>query len=126
MHTKDLDWFGIILSGACSVHCVGMSFVALFLPTLSLYIQASWVHYFLMTLTLPVAVVAFSEQKKNHGHNAPVIFGLLGGGLLLMGLITNSPSSMLSHQISFLLTVAGSVSLILGHILNIRLARYLS
>ena len=115
-----LDRAGILCSGACAIHCALTPILALLAPTLTVQFESEWVHLLLLLLILPISGTAFYRLKKKHGQNLPMILGIVGGLLLLLAVLTEKIAALDIHGLELILTVTGSVVLIVGHLLNLR------
>ena len=117
-----IDNLGITISSVCAIHCVLLP--AIFIIAPYSFLASHEFHITLMYFILPCAAIAFILGCREHGD---VIVGLMGTlGIVLLG------SAILIHEIlhaeqhseeliSVLITVAGSVMLILSHLRNRKL-----
>jgi hypothetical protein len=112
------DYSGVAVSSLCAIHCVVTPVLAAVLPQVD-YFHSSWVHGVFLLLVVPLAVYAFIKCYGEHGRTLPSVLG--GIGLLLL-----SSFALLgtADQWETVLTVAGSLFLITGHLLNLRFCKH--
>ncbi len=109
------DKLGILISGACLLHC-GLVPVLSILPAIgALKSEHEGLHHLLLSLALPVALLALIPAVKKHGKLEIIIFAGLGLLLLAAGLVF--------HALEQPLTLAGAALLGLAHIENWRSCR---
>jgi hypothetical protein len=111
-HELPLDHTAIGLSIGCAAHCLLLPAVAAAAPSLGTLAEAEWVHWAMLALAAPVALVALSRK------GAPTLsWALAGLGVLalLLGVL-----EIPSHDWETPLTVAGGLLLALAHIWNLR------
>ncbi|MEM1055400.1 MAG: MerC domain-containing protein [Bacteroidota bacterium] len=110
-----LDAAGIALSALCILHCLAIPLIA----TGALAWAASEsIHIGLtVALALIVLLVAIPSYQRHRRLAVPVL--LVGGVALLVAGLTIGEA--MGETAEILLTVLGSVVLITGHVLNIRL-----
>ena len=115
---SQLDRTGLLLSGACLVHCAALPLSALLLPSLGgvlLDHSSSW-HWVLLGAAIPVSGYALLRGYRQH-HRRPAL--ILGGlGLILMAL---GVSHLLTEGLEIPLTLSGAAVVAASHLLNIRL-----
>ncbi|MEM6646523.1 MAG: MerC domain-containing protein [Bacteroidota bacterium] len=112
-----LDATGIFLSTLCFLHCLAVPLIA----TGALAWMASEAIHIGLTVVLSgiVLLVAWPSYKRHRNALVPAL--LVGGLALLIGAVLGEEA--LGEQGETLVTVAGSVLLILGHIVNLRAQR---
>lgn len=116
MKTKSLNWdrIGIALSGICMVHCLALPIVVAFLPVLTLGLGHSHLfHALILILVIPTVILALRKA-----HRQALVITLLGSGLLLIIAGLSSGSFWHNYFLETILTVAGSIFLVSGHITN--------
>jgi len=113
-----LDRTGLLLSGACLVHCALLPLSVLVLPSLGsvLFDHSSALHWVLLALAIPVSGYALLRGYREHGERGSMVVGVIG--LLLMGL---GVSHLLAENLEIPLTLAGAAIVAVGHFMNIRL-----
>jgi hypothetical protein len=113
--TDNLPWNGLggTLSFLCLIHCLALPWLAVLLPVAPLLDES--VHLYLFLLLTPIAALAAWQGLSKHGKRMPPIF--LGIGLVLVALAMLLPVSRASE---IMLTAAGSLLLLTGHVLNSR------
>ncbi len=114
-----LDRVGILLSGACAVHCVaGLALVGLLglggLGVGSPWLMAPEIHKYGLVAAIVVGVLTIGLGALRHGHVRPLVLGAFGIGL--MGVAVAGPHGAAEAM----LTIAGVAVLAAGHVLNIR------
>lgn len=106
-----LDATGLALSALCLVHCLAVPLIA----TGALAWAASESIHIGLTVALAVVVAAVALPGYRH-HRRPIVPALLIGGLVfLVAAVT------VGEAAETLLTIVGSVTLMAGHVLNLRL-----
>jgi hypothetical protein len=111
-----LDQVGIVLSGICLVHCIGLPILILLLPAIAFALPSDGVvHAVLIALVLPVSGFALWRGMTQSGSRWALFSGVAGMSLLALGLVFLD-----SETVATLLTVTGSLMIGLAHILNWR------
>ena len=114
-----LDNMGIFCSGLCMAHCLLVPVLALFSPAIASFFESEWIHKGLVIIVAPIALMAFITGKKTHGKVLPIVLGLFGVSTLILAVLSESIEGVeISETI---VTVIGSIMLIIAHILNLRL-----
>ena len=119
---KIIDNLGITISSVCAIHCLLLP--AFFIIAPYSFLASHEFHEALIYFILPCAAVAFILGCRKHGDVKVAIMGTFG--LMLLG------SSLLFHEIfhaeehseeliTVLITIAGSIMLILSHLRNRKL-----
>lgn len=114
------DKIGISLSSICVVHCILTPIAFVVLPAIG-YAAGEHTHEFhwmMGVVLLPVALVAFVRGFSHHRHLLPGIVGGLGVAIIFAALFfVDSHDVLYKH---FAVSMAGSVFLLVGHVLNRR------
>ena len=110
------DKLGIFLSFACVIHCMVLPFLAAFLPALLPFAENELAHIVLFALIFTTTGWVFFTGKRA---KPVVFFGSIG--LVLLGVALAFEGEAIEKYI----TTFGSVSLILGHFLNLKSKRAL-
>tara|TARA_B100001093_G_scaffold171228_2_gene164085 strand:+ start:1822 stop:2217 length:396 start_codon:yes stop_codon:yes gene_type:complete len=119
---KIIDNLGITISSVCAIHCLILP--AIFIIAPYSFLASHEFHEALIYFILPCAAVAFILGCRKHGDVKVAIMGTLG--VILLG------SSLLFHEIfhaeehseeliTVLITISGSIMLILSHLRNRKL-----
>lgn len=113
-----LDRTGLILSGACLLHCAALPLAVLLLPSLGgvLFDHSSALHWILLGLAVPVSGYALVRGFREHGQKRAFLVGCVGLVLMAVGV-----SHLLAENLEIPLTLAGATIVAVGHLLNIRL-----
>ena len=133
--TQSLDRVGIILSGLCVIHCMATPFLVFFSPWLASFFDSKWSHLGIFIFIVPVAYFTFYRFYKNHKNKKPMVLGTIG--ILLLGLSLLSPGHEWSvghehihsdnnehfNYVDTIINVIGSIILMAGHWLNIKIHR---
>ncbi len=106
------DKAGIFFSSACAIHCLTLPTISFFSPSLTVYLEQEWIHKALLILLLPIALFSLNRAHREHQRKTPLIIGILG--------ITFLIAAVLIDDLEKILTVSGSVLLILAHGFNIK------
>jgi hypothetical protein len=111
------DRIAILLSGICLVHCLAIPILLIILPALGslLFDSHSSFHWFLIVIGFPVSIVALLIGWRRHGEIAPVIAGVVGLMLMLVGI-----SHWFGDVGEIAATVLGALVLMFAHIANMR------
>ncbi len=111
---SQLDTTGIILSTLCFLHCLAVPLIA----TGALAWMASEAIHIGLTVALAgvVVLVAWPSYQRHRQVMVPVL--LVGGIALLITAVLGEEA--FGEHMETILTVLGSVILVLGHILNLR------
>ena len=119
---KIIDNLGITVSSVCAIHCLLLP--AIFIIAPYSFLASHEFHETLIYFILPCAAIAFILGCRKHGDVKVAIMGTLG--VILLG------SSLLFHEIfhaeehseeliTVLITISGSIMLILSHLRNRKL-----
>lgn len=119
--TNRWDELGIFLSGLCALHCMVTPFLVLALPVMGSFFENEWVHLGMALFVAPVGTYAFWSGYRHHQNLRVFGLGLLG--LLFVGGASLAPHSWVEFFGHDIITICGSVALIIAHILNRRACR---
>lgn len=101
----------------CLVHCLALPLLLLLLPgVIGLFAQSDAFHYLALAFVVPSAFAAFWLGYRRHRSLPPTLLGLGGVICLVIALL---PRLAESDELWF--TVAGSLLLVTGHMMNWRL-----
>ncbi len=119
---KIIDNLGITISSVCAIHCVLLP--AIFIIAPYSFLASHEFHEALIYFILPCAAIAFILGCRKHGDIKVAIMGTLGVMLLASALLFHDIFHAEEHSeelITVLITIAGSVMLILSHLRNRKL-----
>ena len=119
---KIIDNLGITISSVCAIHCVLLP--AIFIIAPYSFLASHEFHEALIYFILPCAAIAFILGCRKHGDIKVAIMGTLGVMLLASSLLFHDIFHADQHSeelITVLITVAGSLMLILSHLRNRKL-----
>ena len=119
---KIIDNLGITISSVCAIHCVLLP--AIFIIAPYSFLASHEFHEALIYFILPCAAIAFILGCRKHGDVKVAIMGTLGVMLLASSLLFHDIFHAEEHSeelITVLITIAGSVMLILSHLRNRKL-----
>ena len=119
---KIIDNLGITISSVCAVHCVLLP--AIFIIAPYSFLASHEFHEALIYFILPCAAIAFILGCRKHGDVKVAIMGTLGVMLLASSLLFHDIFHADEHSeelITVLITVAGSLMLIVSHLRNRKL-----
>ncbi len=119
---KIIDNLGITVSSVCAIHCVLLP--AIFIIAPYSFLASHEFHEALIYFILPCAAIAFVLGCRKHGDVKVAIMGTLGVILLASSLLFHDIFHAEEHSeelITVLITIAGSVMLILSHLRNRKL-----
>lgn len=122
-----LDITGVCLSVLCAIHCTLGPLLILFVPALGGIFANESFHLGLFLAIVPVAGFTFLRCYKKHKSKGTLALAFFAILLLFSGLIAGQYSHSCCHENSWehVLTLAGSVSIVVAHVLNIRHCRCL-
>jgi len=116
-HANVIESAAVSASLLCLAHCVALPLFILLLPgAIGLFASSEAFHYVALGLVLPSALAAFGVGFLQHRLWLPVLFGVAGVGCLIVAL---SPG--LARGAETWITVAGSLFLVTGHVMNWRM-----
>ena len=119
---KIIDNLGITISSVCAIHCVLLP--AIFIIAPYSFLASHEFHEALIYFILPCAAIAFILGCRKHGDIKVAVMGTLGVMLLVSSLLFHDIFHAEEHSeelITVLITIAGSVMLILSHLRNRKL-----
>ena len=116
--TDRWDKIGIFLSTLCAIHCLVTPLLVLALPVLGKAFEASWVHWAMAVVIVPVGVFAFWSGYKHHQQRKVFNLGIVGLFLVAAGSIL--PHEMVEVWEHDVVTILGSILLVVAHVLNRR------
>ena len=119
---KIIDNLGITISSVCAIHCLLLP--AIFIIAPYSFLASHEFHEALIYFILPCAAVAFILGCRKHGDVKVAIMGTLGVILLASSLLFHEIFHAEEHSeelITVLITIAGSLMLILSHLRNRKL-----
>ena len=119
---KIIDNLGITISSVCAIHCLLLP--AIFIIAPYSFLASHEFHEALIYFILPCAAIAFVLGCRKHGDVKVAIMGTLGVILLASSLLFHDIFHAEEHSedlITVLITIAGSVMLILSHLRNRKL-----
>ena len=119
---KIIDNLGITISSACAIHCVLLPAILIISPYS--FLASHEFHETLIYFIIPFAVIAFFLGCRKHGDLKVLFMGSLGIILLITSLLIHEIHHSEQHSEEFttiLITIAGSITLILSHLRNRKL-----
>lgn len=121
---KKWDRVGIFLSSLCALHCLVTPFVSLSLPLWIYSIHYSPVHILIALFIFPVATYSFWMGFKQHESKMILLLG--GFGLFLLCIALIGPNSRNQLRWNDIMTLIGSLCLVVAHAMNFYSLRKLS
>ena len=119
---KIIDNLGITISSVCAIHCVLLP--AIFIIAPYSFLASHEFHEALIYFILPCAAVAFTLGCRKHGDIKVALMGSFGIILLASSILLHEVFHSEEHSeelVTVLITVAGSIMLILSHLRNRKL-----
>ena len=119
---KIIDNLGITISSVCAIHCLLLP--AIFIIAPYSFLASHEFHEALIYFILPCAAIAFTLGCRKHGDTKVALMGTVGIVLLASSILFHEIFHAEQHSeeyISVLITIAGSVMLILSHLRNRKL-----
>ena len=121
---KIIDNLGITISSACAIHCVLLPAILIIAPYS--FFASNEFHETLIYFIIPFAAIAFFMGCRKHGDIKVLLMGSAGIILLISSLLIHEVFHSEQHSEEFLtvlITVAGSMMLIISHLRNRRLCQ---
>ena len=121
---KIIDNLGITISSACAIHCVLLPAILIIAPYS--FFESHEFHETLIYFIIPFAAIAFFMGCRKHGDIKVLLMGSAGIILLISSLLIHEVFHSEQHSEEFLtvlITVAGSMMLIISHLRNRRLCQ---
>ena len=119
---KIIDNLGITISSVCAIHCVLLP--AIFIIAPYSFLASHEFHEALIYFILPCAAVAFTLGCRKHGDIKVALMGSFGIILLASSILLHEVFHSEEHSeelTTVLITIAGSIMLILSHLRNRKL-----
>jgi len=115
---KILDKIGICVSGLCLVHCLITPLVLVLFPSFKLaFSDHESFHEIFGVIVVSSVLMAVYPQCRKHGHKDIIAWAIIGVLFILSGIF-------LGHEfgevIEHVLTITGSLFLIVAHIKNMK------
>ena len=117
-----IDNLGITISSVCAIHCVLLP--AIFIIAPYSFLASHEFHEALIYFILPCAAIAFTLGCRKHGDIKVALMGSFGIILLASSILLHEIFHSEEHSeelTTVLITVAGSIMLILSHLRNRKL-----
>lgn len=106
----------ISASALCLVHCLALPVLLFLVPgVLGAFFSSEAFHVAALGLVVPGALGSFILGYRKHRALGPALIGTLGVGLIVLAVVAFEDTSG-----ETVLTVIGSVALVIGHTLNWR------
>ena len=125
-HGQDLvdarvtDWLertAVSASTVCLVHCVGLPLLLAALPAVATVVAVpESFHVWVLAFAVPASGIALLLGYRSHRASLPLLVGGVGLGLLAVGALV-----LLGGPFETLVTVIGSLTLAVSHVMNWRL-----
>ena len=120
MTNETWDRVGIVLSVGCMIHCILLPLILPLLPLLGfMFNHDGWIHLTLWCCITCTAVLALIPGALKHHRAMPLVFGLTGVALLLVGGLAELGSREI-WWMTTCVTCCGSALLTMAHYLNHR------
>jgi len=117
--TDFVEGTAVSASLLCLVHCTALPFLLLALPALAgAFFKSEAFHFAAAALVVPAAVLAFLLGYRRHRALMPALLGAAGVVSIVLALFPDWSAVTASA-----ITLAGSLLLISGHLINWRLRR---
>lgn len=126
------DWFAMVLSGICAIHCIALPVLAGVLPIFSSLaahdhgLHSFWFHQLILFFIFPISVIALWAGFRCHRKIYPVLVSGIGLSVLLFSALYADVLIIryaLPHEIETVLTLSGGVVHAVGHIMNLMASR---
>ncbi len=117
------DKVAILISTACTVHCLLIPIAVVAFPVLATTILGdAGFHVLLLWFILPTSLIALGLGCRAHRDRRVMVYGIAGLGFILLAAVFGHDLLNLGGERG--VTLAGSAFLILGHLRNQRLCRH--
>jgi len=115
-HLRGWDLLGVVLSGACLIHCTVLPAILALLPVLGshFHLDDRW-HFYITLLIVPVACIALVTGWWRHRKGLVMI---LGSTALAMILGAHPMEEIVGQQPAEVIAVLGGCLLISAHLFN--------
>ena len=119
------DKAAITLSAACTIQCLAMPLLAIFLPTaLALFLGDELFHLWMLIAVVPISLFALTIGCQKHRDLRTLALGITGLTILVL-------SALLGHEVigeagEKIATTFGASLIAAGHLLNHKLCQKLS
>ncbi len=116
------DKTAIGLSFVCTIHCLALPLLLLFLPSLTaLNLMGEAFHYWMLMVVVPVSLVALSIGCKKHKNLKILLISTIG--LMLMVAAALAGHDLLDEVGEKIMTLMGAMCIAIGHYFNHRLCQ---
>ena len=109
-----LDRFGVLLSGACAVHCVLSVLLVSVMGLGGEVLLSPAIHRVGLMLAVAVGAVALGYGVRRHGRAGPMVLGGVGLSLMALAILVGHGTA------EALLTICGVGLVASAHIWNLR------
>jgi carbon starvation protein CstA len=117
------DKAAVTLSMLCTIHCLLLPFFLAWLPTaVALTVESESFHLVMILLVLPLSLFALFVGCKAHKRYRVLVLGFIGLFLLLLAIFLGH--DVLGEMGEKILTVIGSLFIVVGHLQNYHLCRH--
>lgn len=127
-----LDWFAMMLSGICAIHCIALPILAGVVPIFSSVAAHGhgahefWFHQLILFFILPISVIALGIGFRCHRKIYPVLISGIGLVILLFSAIYADVWIVryaLPRELETIVTLSGGIVHAFGHIMNLMASR---
>jgi hypothetical protein len=116
------DKFSIGLSILCSIHCLGLPFLLVALPSLgTLQLQGEAFHMWMLIVVIPTSIYALTMGCKKHQRYRLLYWGISGLTLMISALFIGHDLAGESGEKA--LTLLGSILVVIAHLGNFQRCR---
>lgn len=116
------DRLAISLSFLCVLHCLALPLLVVMLPSvIALYFEGEAFHLWMIVAVIPTSLYALMMGCKQHQRYRLLVMGAMGLSLLVAALLLEGTE--IGERFEKILTVLGSVLIVIGHLLNYRLCQ---
>jgi FtsH-binding integral membrane protein len=117
------DKTAISLSLACTIHCLVLPLIAVFLPSfIAIPLQDEAFHMWMIIGVVPVSAYALTMGCKKHKRYKILLVGSIG--LLILSVVAFLGHELLGEDLEKTFTVIGAIIIAVAHIWNYRLCQH--
>lgn len=116
------DKTAISLSLICTIHCIALPLITVFLPSIvALHFEGEAFHQWMLVGVIPTSLLALMLGCKKHRHYRVLTPGLAGLGVLIVAALIGHDT--FGETIEKVVTIIGATLIAFSHLYNHRLCQ---